>query len=293
MIEDFFVFAGDQRCSETWDGMRRLFYGFFTSITQFVLPFSTVIFCYTAIIRRLSNRTNLRPGLRSAQREELERARNLKTNRMLISMVIVFGICWIPLNTINFIADLDLFPVFCWEYSHFVFFIAHLMAMSSTCYNPFLYGWHNESFQKEFVKMIPFLRGFCGQSGSLRQDANDVGMTTNAGLVGEKSVLTRYSPSLRRKSSGLSASAKSRLRRDSSVTFRGDTTTTTPTSMVGNNNCTGFSPTVIPPTLSLASSQQQPLSAVHFNGTTQVRTQEHHKKFRLPCCSIVRTQIYS
>ncbi len=31
---------------------------------------------------------------RSAQREELERARNQRTNRMLISMVVVFGICW-------------------------------------------------------------------------------------------------------------------------------------------------------------------------------------------------------
>ena len=29
------------------------------------------------------------------------------------------------------------------------------MAMSSTCYNPFLYGLHNEAFQKEFVAMIP------------------------------------------------------------------------------------------------------------------------------------------
>ena len=99
------------------------------------------------------------------KKEEMERKRNIRTNRMLISMVVVFGICWLPLNTINFLADLNLFPIFCWEYHHFVFFVCHVMAMSSTCYNPFLYGCHNESFQREFVRMIPVLRSVCCRGG--------------------------------------------------------------------------------------------------------------------------------
>ena len=74
---------------------------------------------------------------------------------MLISMVVVFGIGWLPLNTINFIADLNVFPIWCWEFYHFVFFICHVMAMSSTCYNPFLYGCYNEAFNKEFTRLIP------------------------------------------------------------------------------------------------------------------------------------------
>ncbi|XP_040574622.1 prolactin-releasing peptide receptor [Lepeophtheirus salmonis] len=148
------------RCQENWDGMKRALYGAFTNITQFVLPFISIILCYTAIIRRLSHRTANRPGLRSAQKEEQERARNLRTNRMLISMVIVFGTCWLPLNTINFIGDLN-YDLYCWGYHHFSFFICHVMAMSSTVYNPFLYGWYNESFQKEFVKILPILKGIC------------------------------------------------------------------------------------------------------------------------------------
>ena len=31
---------------------------------------------------------------------------------MLISMVVVFGTCWLPLQTINFIADLNLVDIF-------------------------------------------------------------------------------------------------------------------------------------------------------------------------------------
>ena len=100
---------------------------------------------------------------RSAAKEEQERARNQRTNRMLISMVLVFGVCWLPLNTINFLNDLDLFPIYCWKYYHFMFFICHVMAMSSTCFNPFIYGRYNEAFQREFINLIPSLTYICGR----------------------------------------------------------------------------------------------------------------------------------
>lgn len=205
--------TGDEQCNETWGGLRRTIYGAFTNITQFVLPFITIILCYTAIIRKLSTRSHMRPGLRSAQREEVERARNLKTNRMLISMVVVFGICWLPLNCINLLADLEFFPIFCWEYYHLVFFVCHVMAMSSTCYNPFLYGWHNESFQKEFIRMMPVLKGVCGakttgsdhmQSQILRDNE-----TTNAEIL-NASLLTRMTSTVRRVSIKRSISHETR-----------------------------------------------------------------------------------
>eukprot|EP00095_Tigriopus_kingsejongensis_P009521 snap_masked-scaffold561_size136864-processed-gene-0.3 protein:Tk09521 transcript:snap_masked-scaffold561_size136864-processed-gene-0.3-mRNA-1 annotation:"neuropeptide receptor a10" len=197
--------SGNEQCSETWVGMRRTIYGAFTNITQFVLPFITIILCYTAIIRKLSLRSSTRPGMRSAHREELERARNLKTNRMLISMVVVFGICWLPLNCINLLADLEFFPIFCWEYYHLVFFICHVMAMSSTCYNPFLYGWHNESFQKEFIQLLPILRGVCGSPSSpptngisLRSHPIMVDNETTNGDVLNDTLISRMTSSVRK-----------------------------------------------------------------------------------------------
>ena len=43
-----------------------------------------------------------------------------------------------------------------------MFFICHVMAMSSTCFNPFIYGRYNEAFQKEFINLIPSLAYICG-----------------------------------------------------------------------------------------------------------------------------------
>ena len=41
----------------------------------------------------------------------------------------------------------------CWELIFLNLYITHVMAMSSTCYNPFLYGWMNPAFKTEFAKL--------------------------------------------------------------------------------------------------------------------------------------------
>ena len=103
---------------------------------------------YFQVILRLRERAKLKPGTRSAKRRELESQRNKRTNCMLIAMVVIFGGCWLPLNMTNLLSDLV--SLHCWSYYHLTFFLCHLLAMSSTCYNPFLYGWLNSAFRKEF-----------------------------------------------------------------------------------------------------------------------------------------------
>jgi len=45
-----------------------------------------------------------------------------------------------------------------WSYQMFLFFLAHLIAMSSTVYNPFVYAWFNNTFRAQFVKVVPCCR---------------------------------------------------------------------------------------------------------------------------------------
>jgi len=143
-------------CQETWDQVPRLIYGGFTNITQFVFPFATIIISYSSIVIKLRERSlSGKPGSRSAKKRREEEARTKRTNRMLIAMVVIFGTCWFPINLINLLADcMDLG---CWSYYYVTFFICHIIAMSSTCYNPFLYGWLNSAFKAEFSRNLIIL----------------------------------------------------------------------------------------------------------------------------------------
>ncbi|XP_058055298.1 neuropeptide Y receptor type 2-like [Anopheles bellator] len=154
-------------CEEQWpsEDMRKTF-SIVTSILQFVLPFLIMACCYVCVSIRLNDRARTKPGSKTSRREEADRDRKKRTNRMLISMVAIFGISWLPLNLVNmcndFYSDIN-----GWRFYNLFFFIAHLTAMSSTCYNPFLYAWLNDNFRKEFKQVLPCFDPSRGRRGTL------------------------------------------------------------------------------------------------------------------------------
>lgn len=153
-------------CEESWPSDRsRKIFGVCTTILQFLIPFLVIALCYTCVSIRLANRARTKPGAKNARREEADRDRKKRTNRMLISMVAIFGISWLPLNLINIFNDFNA-QMTEWNYYFVSFFLAHSMAMASTCYNPFLYAWLNENFRKEFKQVLPFLKSTGGVSNS-------------------------------------------------------------------------------------------------------------------------------
>jgi len=96
---------------------------------------------------------------------QLEIRRKRRTNRMLVAMVTIFVVCWLPLNLLHMVAEYN-DAVLRWHYYLLTFLITHVIAMSSTIYNPFLYAWMNDNFKKEFQQVYhriftPFLL-FCG-----------------------------------------------------------------------------------------------------------------------------------
>lgn len=141
-------------CEEHWDSeeIRKVF-SLVTSTLQFGLPFVIMAFCYICVSIKLNDRTRARPGNVTSKREEQDRDRKKRTNRMLIAMVAIFGISWMPLNVVNILNDFES-KINCWRYYNVLFFIAHLFAMSSTIYNPFVYGYMNDNFKKEFKVVL-------------------------------------------------------------------------------------------------------------------------------------------
>lgn len=143
-------------CEENWpsEPFRKVFSSL-TSILQFVVPFFVIAFCYIRVSIKLNDRARAKPGSKTSKREEADRERKRRTNRMLIAMVAIFGVSWLPLNIVNVASDFRS-DVNNWSYYRLCFFISHCIAMSSTCYNPFLYAWLNDNFRKEFKQVCTY-----------------------------------------------------------------------------------------------------------------------------------------
>lgn len=142
-------------CEETWpsEKLRRIF-GSVTSTLQFVFPFTVIAFCYTCVSFKLNDRAKAKAASKNARKEEFDKNRKRRTNQMLIAMVTIFGLSWLPLNATNLYNDYYIYAIHS-KYYFLIFFLCHVVAMSSTCYNPFIYAWMNENFRKEFKQLIP------------------------------------------------------------------------------------------------------------------------------------------
>ncbi|XP_076437837.1 prolactin-releasing peptide receptor-like [Babylonia areolata] len=157
-------------CTERWPKPQaRQFFTVTSLVLQYIVPCTIITFCYSMVSRALKKRSKVKigSGARSREREEQEIRRKKRTNKMLIAMVVIFMCCWMPLNVVLLVREYKE-SVENWYYFTFVFFIAHVIAMSSTIYNPFLYAWMNDNFKKEFKTILPclFLGGRRSQGSS-------------------------------------------------------------------------------------------------------------------------------
>ncbi|CAG5120645.1 unnamed protein product [Candidula unifasciata] len=161
-------------CSEKWPKPQaRQFFTVTSLVLQYIVPCSIISFCYTMVSLALKKRSKVKigSGARTREREELEIKRKKRTNKMLIAMVVIFVLCWMPLNIAHLWRDADKSLEY-WYYFTLIFFVAHVIAMSSTIYNPFLYAWMNDNFKKEFRQVLPCLffgRGDSSTSNSYTQ----------------------------------------------------------------------------------------------------------------------------
>lgn len=75
-------------CEEKWPSEKwRKLFGGFTTMMQFVFPFFIIKFCYICVSIKLNDRARSKPGTKNSRKEEADRERKRRTNRMLIAMV--------------------------------------------------------------------------------------------------------------------------------------------------------------------------------------------------------------
>ncbi|XP_046900437.1 probable G-protein coupled receptor 83 [Hypomesus transpacificus] len=121
-----------------------------TFILLYVLPLLIITAAYSTVARRLWRRNAI--GDTTTSQYAAQRRKRRRTLAMLLVVVGVFAICWFPLNC--YVVLLSSQAI---RSSNALYFCFHWLAMSSTCYNPFIYCCLNPAFRKE----LRLLLGMC------------------------------------------------------------------------------------------------------------------------------------
>ncbi|XP_061828055.1 prolactin-releasing peptide receptor [Nerophis lumbriciformis] len=140
-------------CEEFWpeNGNLRLLYSCFILIASYMIPLLSVSISYCAI--SLSLKRYAVPGERAGGKQHWKQKRR-KTFSLLVASVLAFALCWLPLQVLNLLLDLD--PdcdIIGKRYINVLQVCCHLVAMSSACYNPFIYA-------SLHIKVRMHLRGY-------------------------------------------------------------------------------------------------------------------------------------
>ena len=160
-------------CLEEWPSVRiRTIY----AITVLALQFAAPVFVLSAIHLRICCFLRRQVSGSALISRDSRRAANIarryrKNLALLVTICAMFAVCWLPLVLLNLLADLAS-EVFAATDFTLAFATAHVIAMSSACINPVLYGWFNPSFKHELKRLLLFwLRDTTNQSSESQSEA--------------------------------------------------------------------------------------------------------------------------
>ncbi|EDO47026.1 predicted protein, partial [Nematostella vectensis] len=142
-------------CIYSWDvisdgATHQLNYFLGGSIALFFLPLVMLIILYSVIIISLSRRKI--PGNNSFRNRRRAAQRSRSVLRMVITVVVVFAICWLPLNVFGYLMMVkwggveEPPPCFLEDFGFWALFLAY----SNAAINPFLYFLFSENYRKGF-----------------------------------------------------------------------------------------------------------------------------------------------
>ncbi|ODM94327.1 Neuropeptide Y receptor, partial [Orchesella cincta] len=112
----------------------RTYYTLGIVIIQYFFPLIIITGAYAHMATKLWGTTA--PGNKEESRDAVVLRNKKKVIKMLALVVLLFALCWLPLQM--------------YQYINIIWFCFHWLAMSNSCYNPFIYAIYNDKFQREF-----------------------------------------------------------------------------------------------------------------------------------------------
>nr|KAF6465327.1 G protein-coupled receptor 83 [Rousettus aegyptiacus] len=118
-----------------------------TFILLYILPLLIISVAYARVAKKLWLCNTI--GDVTTEQYLALRRKKKKTIKMLMLVVVLFALCWFPLNCYVLLLSSKVIHT-----SNALYFAFHWFAMSSTCYNPFIYCWLNENFRVELKALL-------------------------------------------------------------------------------------------------------------------------------------------
>lgn len=130
-------------CTENWpNALSRQFFTALSLLLQFFIPLIVIAFLYYLIFVRLRRRVNTK-----------QTTYKTRTNKMLLAVVSVFAITWLPYHLLTICSEFWSDRV-TGRYFRMTDLLLRVLALSSSCINPFLYGWMNRNFRLAFLAIL-------------------------------------------------------------------------------------------------------------------------------------------
>ncbi|KAL3967378.1 prostaglandin E receptor 2 [Sarotherodon galilaeus] len=118
----------------------------YTFILGFALPFTVMTGFYVALLLALWGQ-KLRTSAVNLESQQLER----QVTKMVVAVVVVFGLCWLPFYTFNFCSIYqNSYAVTFFRAFEFVV----LLSYSWSCANPILYACLSDTFRRHFCTLL-------------------------------------------------------------------------------------------------------------------------------------------
>ncbi|XP_033466852.2 somatostatin receptor type 2 [Epinephelus lanceolatus] len=142
----------------------------YTFVMGFALPFTVMMVAYAALLYTLWSQ-RFQGQTRNHESHRLER----QITKMVIAVVVVFGICWLPFYTFNFCSLYQNGPILTFARA-FEFVV--LLSYSWSCANPILYACLSDTFRKHFRTLLcPAAKSSPSMlCNTERYDLNDTGV---------------------------------------------------------------------------------------------------------------------
>ncbi|XP_068613224.1 neuropeptide Y receptor type 4-2-like [Brachionichthys hirsutus] len=141
-----------EACMEHWPSQRHMLaYTTWLLLFQYFAPLLLVLLCYVRVFVHLRHRKDMLDRARTPESQRM--SHSCRISIMLVALITAFALCWMPLTIFNIVSDWnrEALPI-C--HHNLLFSLCHLLAMSSTCINPVVYGFLNSNFREEVRDVI-------------------------------------------------------------------------------------------------------------------------------------------